>query len=150
IEKAHGSMPGRARQDICLEFLPALEEAVERHPDDVEAREAQVYALWQLGHLREALAALEAALAKAPRSEVALNYAIRVADALGENDQALAYCRRLLRVNPWDAEGRYIMAYYLGQRRQWQEAIRECRAALRLNPGMIDARKILVMCYVQK
>jgi Flp pilus assembly protein TadD len=146
--KAQAGLPPQAKEQICRDALPLLEKAVDRHPDDLDAREEMGYALWKLDRLREALAALEDTLARAPRREVALGYATRVAVALGEIDKAFVYCRRLLQVNPWDADGHHILAHLLGERRQWDDSIRACQAALRLNPSMAEVRKILITGYL--
>src|SRR5437899_6186659 len=46
--------------------LPLLEKAVETWPEDVTAHESLAYALWSQGRTKEALAAYEAVLQKAP------------------------------------------------------------------------------------
>jgi Flp pilus assembly protein TadD len=148
IQKAQANLPAQDRQQICRDALPLLEKAVDRHPDDLEAQEEKGYALWKLDRSREALQALEATLARAPEREVALGYASLVAAALGQTDKALAYCRRLLQVNPWDPDGHNILGHLLGERRQWGDSIRACQAALRLNPSLGDARKFLITGYL--
>src|SRR5262249_8848901 len=148
LSKAHGPIPENLRQSICEKTLPLLEKALDRHPDDVPAWEAKGFALGQLNQPAEALKALDAALARAPRGEQALKDALRVALASGASERALAYGKRLLQVNPGDADGHVSMAQLLGKRRRFSEAIRECREALRLDPSLIEVRKTLITCCI--
>jgi Tfp pilus assembly protein PilF len=130
--------------------LQLLEDAIERHPDDLPAGEAKAFALWLTDRRKEGLAVLEAILAKEPAHEVVLDLATDMAAALGETDKAMAYCKRLLQVNPWRDEAHAIMAHLLGERRQWKEAIDEGQTALRLNPGLTEVRKVLITAYLHQ
>ena len=74
--------------------LPPLEAAVQRSPQDVPAWEAKGLALWQLDRKPDALAAFQAAPARAPQRELTLSYVAVLAGALGQRDEAIAYWQR--------------------------------------------------------
>jgi tetratricopeptide (TPR) repeat protein len=130
--------------------LPLLEAAVEAWPDDLAAHEARAAALWTQGRNRDALAAYEALLAKAPRREQALLDVATVCEQLNDEERALAFGKRLVDVNPWGAGTHYQLAKLLAQRRQWQEAIVECRKAVDLNPAKAEPRVLLIDCYLHE
>lgn len=126
--------------------LPLLEAAVKNRPDDVAAWEAKGFVLWQLDRKPEALAALETTLAKAPKREVALTYAAVLAPLLGRNDEALAYWRRAIDVNPWSSLYHARLAKLLAERDEWDAALKECELALRLNPFHEETKTLRETC----
>jgi tetratricopeptide (TPR) repeat protein len=126
--------------------LPLLEDAVKAHPDDVPAWEAKGFILWMLGRKSEGLAALETALAKAPRRELALTYAAVLASALGRGDDAVGYWRRAIDVNPWCSLYHYRLAKLLAERADHGAALKACEAALRLNPFHEETKALREQC----
>src|SRR5439155_21967520 len=76
---ARNPCPEPVRKIICERALFTLEEAGHSGAEDAASAEARRYALWVLNRPREALAALETALAAAPRREVALEEAGQIA-----------------------------------------------------------------------
>jgi hypothetical protein len=129
--------------------LPLLEGAVHRDPGDVAALEARGYTLWLEGRPDEALAGLEAALARAPGREQALDDAAALAVGLKRHGAALTYSRRAALANPWIPSYRLRLAQLLAEGQDWDGALGECQAVLRVDPGNVAARTLLVRCYVR-
>ena len=117
---------------------------------DVAAQEARGHALIVLGRKDEALADFEKVLEAAPRRETALHAAALLAQGAGQRDKTLAYWRRLVEVNPWQADYRANLATVLAHARDWPEAHEHCRAWVRLDPGSRPARELWVRCLRQK
>jgi cytochrome c-type biogenesis protein CcmH/NrfG len=129
--------------------LPLLEGAVHRDGADVAALEAKGYALWMEGQPAEALETLEAALAKAPGRERSLDDAASLAVGLKRHDDALAYSRRAVEVNPWVPSYHLRLGQLLAEDQDWEGALGEAQAVLRLDPGSVPARTLLVRCYIR-
>jgi hypothetical protein len=122
---------------IALPLLEGVSSA------DVPGAEARAYVLWQAGRPREARAAYEALLEKAPRREVALADLAQLLMALADADAAVSYWKRAVDVNPWLPRYRLGLAQTLLNRRAWVEAREQAEAALRLNPATVEARMLL-------
>jgi tetratricopeptide (TPR) repeat protein len=129
--------------------LPLLTRALKERPDDVPAWEAKGYALWIPGREEEALAAFDTGLDKAPHCENALYGAALIAADLGRTDDAIAYWKSAIDVNPWNWQYHDELAKLYAGRRRWQAAAVRCRSALALNPPSWDTRKLLVRCYLR-
>jgi predicted CXXCH cytochrome family protein len=137
------------RLKLAEDSLVALETALQRAPNDLPAWQAKGQALLLLGRREEALAAFEAELAQASEREEALISAGSVAAQLGRYEAAVAYWHRALAVNPWSATYHYELARVLLLRQEWPAAAREGEATLRLHPFHREARKLLLVCYLQ-
>jgi len=133
---------------FAVEAVPLLEIALANDPEDIDAWEQKGLALSMQNRAREALAAFEAVLAKAPDREMATGFAGTLSYNLGQLDQALKHFRSVRELNPWMPEYRRNLATALFDQHAWAEALGECRAGLRLNPGDIDARKLCVECLL--
>jgi Flp pilus assembly protein TadD len=132
------------------EFAFPLLKTVERDaPGDVTALTAKAKVLLLLRQPDQAQAVLEQALARAPRSEMALHDAAMLAAWLRQPDRAVTYFRRLVQVNPQLSDYHAALARAYADRREWAEAGRECRKALELNPAHLEARRLLVICLTQ-
>jgi Tfp pilus assembly protein PilF len=129
--------------------LPGLNAALQAWPDDVAAREARAGAFALLGRGRQALEEFDAALARAPRREQTLVSAATLAGQLGLRDKALEYWRRAMAVNPHVAHYDFEVAKLHRDRQEWSLAADACRQGLRLRPFDLDARKLLLQCYVK-
>ena len=128
--------------------LPRLQKAVRDHPDDANALEALATTLWQRGSQREARATIEQALALAPERESTLYRAALYAESWGRKEAAIDYCRRLVKINPWEPKYRIQLADLLTDKGQWSEAIPECQAVLQVEPSNAEIRLLLMQCYV--
>jgi tetratricopeptide (TPR) repeat protein len=106
-------------------------------------------ALQVQGEAGEALAALEAGLARAPGRERSLVGAALAAEALQRPDAAVAYWERAVAVNPWSAHSRSRLAKLLADRGEWRRALEECRATLRTHPAGAETRLFLALCYLR-
>jgi hypothetical protein len=146
VDLARNPCPDPVREQICARALSLFERVRRWGPEDVAMAEARGYALWVRNRPGEALAALEQALAEAPRREVALETAGLVAADLGQLDAAAGYYERLVEVNPWRPHYRVRLAEVLVKRRDWRRGLEECRAALRLDPASVAARRLLITC----
>jgi hypothetical protein len=127
-----------------------LAECLSGWPDDVPGWEARGQALEVLGQRPEALAAYEAALARAPRRERALQGAARMAQETNDRAGAIVYWRRAVAVAPGAPDYRGNLALLLAHAGQWDEARAHCQAWLRLDPGNLEARRLWVRCLLQQ
>jgi tetratricopeptide (TPR) repeat protein len=135
-----------AAPELSRIALPPLDAAVKAHAEDVPAWEAKGRALFYLGRAPAARAAFNEALTRAPERETTLAYAATVAEALRQDDAALAYWRRAVAANPWSTTYRYRLAKRLEDRRDWAQAAAECQTVLRADPRHQDARLLLIQC----
>jgi Tfp pilus assembly protein PilF len=129
--------------------VPLLEEAVQHWPNDARAWEAKGRLLWLAGRHREAFSDMEKALSQSPPAEDILEAAATMATALGKDETALAYCRRAVEINPWEALNHINLAEVWTRRREWSKVRSECAAALRINPFNVDARLLQVRYCLQ-
>jgi tetratricopeptide (TPR) repeat protein len=143
------SAPPAVRARLAAAALPALSRATEAVPDDVPAWEAKGMALEDRGRDAEALAAFDAALARAPRREGSLADAGLTALRAGRHADAARYWRRAVEVNPYRPHYHRRLAEALSDLGQREEALAECRRALELNPADTDARLLQVACLLE-
>jgi cytochrome c-type biogenesis protein CcmH/NrfG len=126
--------------------LPLLEAALAKRPDDTAAWEAKGFALGQLARGGEALAAFGTALAREPRRESTLVGAAHLAARGGRVEDAIAYWRRAIKINPSRPDYQAELAPLYFKSRDWRAAAAACRETLRLDPTNITVRKLLVRC----
>lgn len=126
--------------------LPLLEAAVKRSPDDVAAREALGFVLWQLNRPKEGMAVLQAVLKEAPDRELALTYAAVLAGVLRRPEEAAGYWRRAIAVNPHSATYHVRLAKVHADSKEWEPALAACTEALRLDPLHQEARTLRATC----
>jgi len=149
IGLARGWNFGALAQQVGRRALPLLDRAVRETPEDVAASADRAFALWLANRPEDALAACETTLALAPASEVTLGDAAFFAVTLGRRDRAIAYWRRLLKVNPWQESVYFDLARALAEGGEWDEALRQCQAGLRIDPTSVKARLFLVMYHAK-
>ena len=58
-------------------------------------------------------------------------------------------CKKTIAVNPWPSIYRLAVAHNCYRAGDWPGAAAACREALRLNPDLVEARSLLVQCYVR-
>jgi Flp pilus assembly protein TadD len=128
--------------------LSLLDAALARWPADPNAREARglVYLLQK--REPEALADLEDLLARYPQWESALPVAGWTAGRLGRPEEAEAYWRRAIAINPYYSKYHLELGKLLANRLEWSLALAEAQAALRLNPADVEVHKLLGRCYL--
>jgi Flp pilus assembly protein TadD len=68
---------------------------------------------------------------------------------MGRPEDALAYLRRAVKVNPWIWEYRHSLAKLLALRQDWPEALRECEAARALHPTNEPTLTLLISCLLR-
>jgi predicted CXXCH cytochrome family protein len=146
---AAAAAPPAVRARLAAAALPALGRATEAVPDDVPAWEAKGMALEDLGRDAEALAAFDAALARAPRREVSLSEAGLTALRAGRNADAAGYWRRAVEVNPHRPHFHRRLAEALLAGGDRGAALAECGRALALDPADTDARLLRVACLLE-
>jgi predicted CXXCH cytochrome family protein len=149
IERDLGIALSRSGAKGATAALPRLDASLAARPDDAAAWEAKGYALAQLGRPEEGLAALRMALAGGREQESAVTAAAELAAKAGRHDDAIAYWRRAVAIDPWRSDYRAELASLLFQNRDWRAAASACREALRLNPLDISARKLLVRSFLR-
>jgi predicted CXXCH cytochrome family protein len=132
----------------ATQALPLLEAAVRDRPDDLTARESLGDALGILDRPEDALRAFEDVLRIEPDRESALRALGRVLARLQRPDLARSALQKAIAVDPWRSGHRLALARVCVQAGDWSEAIAACREALRLNPELLEARSLLVQCYL--
>jgi tetratricopeptide (TPR) repeat protein len=101
------------------------------------------------GRTAEALRCLQSITGVAPEHEEALAWAAALSEQLGTLELAEDYWRHVLTVNPHFSNYHMGLARLLLLHEHWEEASREAKTALQLNPTRLDARKLLIMCYLR-
>jgi Flp pilus assembly protein TadD len=142
------SSPQMARV-AATQALPLLAEAVRYHPYDLTARESFGYALELLGRRQEALRAYEKILELKPARESTLHSYARVLTQDQQPDRARLALQRTIAVNPWRSNYRLALANNCYRARDWPGTAAACREAIRLNPDLVEARTLLVQCYLR-
>ena len=141
-------MPQVARF-AAIQGLPILEAAVRVRPEDLVAREFLGHTFESLDRYEDALHVFEGVLREQPERELALRSTGRLLARLNRPQLARIQFQKAISVNPW------ISFYHLGLARachragDWPVAIAACRDALRLNPEFLDARTLLIECYLR-
>ncbi|MGH7224867.1 MAG: tetratricopeptide repeat protein, partial [Gemmataceae bacterium] len=69
---------------------------------------------------------------------------------LGKRSTAIAYCQRLLAINPWASSRRFQLAQLWADSKEWDKAAAECREVLRINPAHLNAHLLLAAYYLEK
>jgi len=142
--------PDAAARELAEKALPLLERALQRDKHDATAWKAKGSALWCLGRRTEALAAHESALSVRPNSETTLHGAANLALAMNNLENARAYLKRAIRVNPWRWQYHHLLAAVFFESGEWERAAREWRKSLRLEPFYSSSRRrFLVECYLR-
>jgi hypothetical protein len=139
---------GDAERRAAVIALPLLEAATQRDWHDIAAWESMGTALWLLQRDAQAAEAYARALQRAPHHEMALERAARLANERQRHAEAAEYWQRLVECNPLDSRSQHGLALSLVQIGQPARALEHCREALRLHPGSMEARKLLVACYL--
>jgi tetratricopeptide (TPR) repeat protein len=144
--------PGKDKAEaarVLRRAVDLLEAALRDDSGDVEALEAMAEALAALDDQPRALAALETALEKAPRRETALVAAATLSQKMKNLNQAGAYWRRAIDLNPWMPSYRRNFALLLLQKQALDDLRPQCEAWLRLDPASVDARRLWVACLLK-
>jgi predicted CXXCH cytochrome family protein len=127
-----------------------LSNALEECPDDLDAWEAKGKILQAIRRPADAVAALENLVQRAPRHEGGLVALGSINRDLRRTEEALAYWRRAVAVNPWVAEYRKNLVFHLADRNAWEELGPHCQKWLKQDPASVDARCIWVNFLVKK
>jgi Tfp pilus assembly protein PilF len=125
-----------------------LQTAVKTWPDDVPAREGLGYALWAQARPADGLAIWEKLLTEVPEREQSLSDAAGAAESAGRTEEAADYARRAVALNPWRFYYRWQLAKILVLRQEWSAAAEALQEALQLDPTIVDARELLITCYL--
>jgi predicted CXXCH cytochrome family protein len=133
----------------AMQGLSLLDAAVRERPDDLSAREFLGHSLAILGRPEEALQAFEAVLGIEPRRELALRSSGRLLARLQRFDLARSALQKTIAVNPWMSDYHVALAGVCSQAGNWPEAVSACRQAIRLNPELVEARSLLIQCYLR-
>ncbi len=120
--------------------LPLLQAAVQRDNADRLAWESLGRALWRLSRNEEADVALRKAIALAPDSEMAFVYAGYAAKAAGRVDDCVKYWREANRINPRDADYRFLFGDAYFRSGAWREAVEQFDRAIKKHPFHQTAR----------
>ncbi|HEY7308427.1 MAG TPA: tetratricopeptide repeat protein [Gemmataceae bacterium] len=136
------------RRHLARQAWNLLRPVADHASDDVAALEGLGQALWRDKRPAEALIALEKALQKAPKRELALGTAALVTLEMRETARSIDFWRRLLAINPHNWQTHAYLGQTLALRKKWTEAVQSCREALRLNPFEPRTRMLLIDCLV--
>ena len=129
--------------------LGLLNDALRDCRDDLDAWEAKGKILHTLRRPASAIDAFEALTKRAPRHESAIVALGVIHRDLGHKDEALAYWRRAVEVNPWVAEYRKNLVANLAERGDLADARPHCRKWLELDPSSVEGRQIWIRCLLE-
>jgi predicted CXXCH cytochrome family protein len=132
----------------ATQALPLLEVAVRDRPDDLPARESLGLALGMLDRPEEAVRAFEEVLRIEPGHEQTLRSTARALARLQRPDLARAALQKAIAVDPWRSNHHLALAQVCTQAGDWPGAIAACREAIRLNLELVEARSLLIQCYL--
>jgi hypothetical protein len=121
-----------------------LQDAVERHTDDMAAWEGLGMARWRAGDLPAAIRCFESVLSREPHREFAIMNTATIYSQVGRPDQALPYWQRALTINPWIVRYRAEFAAALAGVGRWGECEAACRETLEHFPDSHRSRQLLV------
>jgi tetratricopeptide (TPR) repeat protein len=121
-----------------------LEPALGQYPEDGELRESKAQALALLGRPADALPDARAALARRPGDWRLLAQAADAAQQEGQTEQALAWWRRAVEINPTLPEFQVSLVALLLRTGQMDEARARCERLLRLDPFNVSGRQAWV------
>ena len=133
----------------ATQALPLLEAAVRDLPDDLSAGDSLGYVLGVLRGPGDALAVFERILRIQPGREWTLSYSALALRGLKRFDLARATLQKTIAVSPWRSDYRLGLARVCSQAGDWAGAAAACREAIRLDPELVEARSLLVQCYLQ-
>jgi tetratricopeptide (TPR) repeat protein len=139
---------GKSRTYLGNRAEPLLGQAVTRAPDDVAAVEGRGIALAISNRPEEALQCLGDAITRAPERELALSWAVHVAEASGRLDVAEQYGRQLVERYPSNSAYQQSLAIVYTRQANWPHALRAAQAAVRLNPFSGEARSLLIAVHL--
>jgi hypothetical protein len=134
---------------LAQDAASRLRRSLAAWPDDLPALEACAQCLGYQGQAQEMLEQHERVLARAPDWEASVAGAGTAADALGDNEKALAFWERAVALSPWYSAYHDAMAKTLAKMKRWPDAIRECDRALELCGARLDTRILLIGCLAQ-
>jgi tetratricopeptide (TPR) repeat protein len=143
----HASPP--LARAAAAESLPLLETVVRDNPSDLSARESLGLALGMLDRREDALRVYEEVLRIAPDRELTLRSSARVLNRLQRADRARSTLQKTIAVNPWSSDYHLALARVCYQVRDWPGVVAACGQAIRLNPELVEARSLLVQCYLR-
>jgi tetratricopeptide (TPR) repeat protein len=119
------------------------------HPDDLTAEDSLGYVLGVLRRPADALRAFERVLSIQQGREWTLSYSALALRGLMRIDLARAALEKTIAVSPWRSDYRLELARVYSQAGDWAGAVAACLEAIRLDPELVDARSLLVQCYLQ-
>jgi predicted CXXCH cytochrome family protein len=133
-------------QGDAIRTVSLLEEALARDGEDVSAWEAKAQALFYLNRPSEALAAAQSLLRRMPTHERGLRMAAHGSDRVGDKEQAIAYLRQAIAINPWAPDYHGALTRLFQERGAWEEARKSCADWRELAPTDVEARMAWIVC----
>jgi hypothetical protein len=135
------------RPDLAIRLL---ELGAQTGGDQVDLRVRRCEFLAQAGRIEEAQLELEAILKNHPRHERALLQQGVLAEATGNNENALRYYRTAVEAHSSSELARYRLALLLLRLRDLTSAASELRECIRLNPRVAGYRNALGVALAQQ
>jgi hypothetical protein len=123
-----------------------LKEALQKHPDDIDAWISLSNLELGSGTLDAALAAMQSAMRAAPKNEEVLAQLSFVAEIAGNLDLAIGALNDLIAMNPSSTDYRLKRMVMQVVKGDFYQAQAESQELLRMNPLQPTARLIMGMC----
>jgi tetratricopeptide (TPR) repeat protein len=144
---------GEQPEAVGREWLPRaaawLEDAVRRHPDDVDALLAAGQIQLELDNLSEALAMFRRAVAADSQSELSWVWGARTLSATGQLAAAAANWRRATELNPYMANYWYELGLTEARLGRFESCRQLLAVAIERFPTSMGARQLLIETQLQ-
>ncbi len=148
LVRAMDRHPEVINRELLPRMLGLLEQAVNRDPTDVPARDAYAFALARTGDLASALREMENVLDRDPKNETQL--AVTASMLMNAQDWATAATlwERAREVNPWIVRYWSELALCYARLGRWPDCARICEQAIERFPDSFGARQLLIESHL--
>jgi predicted CXXCH cytochrome family protein len=143
-------IPPHQEELVLQQIVATLDEALRKAPKDPAGWQAKGEALKMLNRREEAQQALERALEQVPNHENVLEDLAYLAQDARRYDDAIAYWKRVVEVNPHKSSYRDALARLLASRGDWIATREQAQGWLKLEPGSVIAWQLSIRSLLEQ